>query len=210
MSVRVNLLPREVEERNAAARARTLVAIAGVAFLAALAAAYMWQVGQVNAAQTELEVAQAEVARLQGEVAALSEFELLQQRAEASSALLASSLGSEVSIAGILQDVASIMPTDAEFASLAVSVTEVPSTVAFNARSSFGQVSASGQVRDGHAPGVERFIIQFEKVASFFDVWIGSSSVDVETGIASFTVDLKLGPEIFTRRYAEGLPEELR
>ncbi len=209
MSVRVNLLPQEIEERNRAARQRTFAALGAAALVGILVALYFVQVGRVNTAQAELATQQDEVTRLQGEANKLNEFGALEQEEQASATLLASALGNEASMAGILQDLAAVMPSDTELQSVNISVGQEQAAGNGQARPSFGTLTLSGRTIHGHAPGLERFLLELQKVASFQNVYFNSSTVD-DAGVSTFAVDVQLGQEIFTKRYVNGLPEELR
>ncbi len=103
-----------------------------------------------------------------------------------------------------------MMPSDAELGSLTVNLTPTPGVPTLGeVITPFGTVSLGGRTLGGHAPGLERLLLELEKVSSFSGVYFTSSTVD-EEGISSFTIDMNLGPEVLTRRYAEGLPEEVR
>ena len=209
MSVRVNLLPQEIEERNRAARQRVFAGLGAAVLVAILILLYVVQLGRVNTARDELAAQQDRVTELQGQVNKLNEFGQLEQEQQASAALLASSLGNEASIAGILQDLAAVMPSDTELSSLNITVSDEQAPSAGQTRPSYGTMTLAGKTIHGHAPGLERFLLELQKVASFQNVYFNSSTVD-DAGVSTFAVDVQLGPEIFTKRYANGLPEELQ
>lgn len=210
MSVRVNLLPGEVAERNRVARQRAGLAAAAVGFLGLLGLVYLVQLNRVGDAQEQLEAEQARVAELEAEVADLQEFQELEQRAEASAAILATALGNEASFAGVLQDLAAVMPSDAELDSLAITTSaDAAPPAAGELVAARGTISMTGRTLRGHAPGLERLLLELDKVASFSAVFFSSSTVD-EDEVGTFSVELNLGDEILTRRYVDGLPEELR
>ena len=208
MSVRVNLLPGEVAERNRAARQRALMGAGAVGVLGLLGVAYLFQVNRVNDAQAELEAEQARVTELQAELAELSEFQELQGRLEAANTLVATAFDGEVSMAGVLQDLAAVYPTDAQLEELSIALTD-PTADLGAIRVAIGRMTASGATLQGHAPGLERLLLELDKVASFSNVFFTNSTQD-EEGIAAFSLDVDLGDEVLTRRYADGLPEELR
>lgn len=208
MSVRVNLLPREVEQRNIERRRRAGMAIGAIVFIALLAALYVWQVGQVNDAKDRLAIEEQERDRLQGEVNRLNEFAQLESRVQEIDTQVATTLSGEVSFARILQDIATVMPTDATLGNLALSTSgQIPQEPA--GRFVVGTVTASGMSLGGHAPGLERLLIAFEKAGSFSNLFFGSSTVDDE-GVSTFSITFDLGPEVLTGRYVAGVPEELR
>jgi Tfp pilus assembly protein PilN len=210
VSVRVNLLPGDVAERNRAARQRAGLAGAGVALLVLFVLAFLFQLGRVNDARDELALEEARVGELEAELGELREFEELQAREAAATTLLRTAFGDEASVAGILQDLAAVYPTDAQLETLTIALTE-PSAELGATRVSLGRMTATGATLQGHAPGLERILLELDKVAAFSNVFFTNSNQDAEElGIAAFTLDVDLGPEIRTLRYVDGLPEELR
>lgn len=210
MSVRVNLLPREVEERATARRQRGLAAVLGVVLVAVLAVVYIMQLGRVDDAEQRLAAEEQRLQELRDELATLNEFRDLEQQQEQVNELIATAMGGEASFAGILQDVASVMPSDAALQNLNLSVNQQAEQDPFGAQPpALGSIQATGQSLRGHAPGLERFLIEFDKVAGFFDVFFNNSTVG-EDGTSSFSVTIDLGRQILTQRYATGLPEGLR
>lgn len=210
MSVRVNLLPRETSARQAASRQRLLAAGAVVLLLVLLAAVHLFQMGRVDSARTELAAEEERVAELQDEVASLREFEELQQRHAEAQQTLQMALGGESGLAGILQDVAAVMPTDAQMDSLSITLGEEGQDPV-TGTTTVGSMSATGQTLTSHAPGVERLLLSLEKVASFVDLFVSSSSLEeADDEVATFTVESQIGAEVLTGRYQGGLPEELR
>lgn len=210
-SVRVNLLPREAEERERGRRAVAGLVLVGLVVVAILVGLFFLQTSRVSDAENRLAEAEAERDRLQVEVRELERYADLQRRRDASLEVLTLAMGTEASVAGILQDVAAVMPNDAALTTLAVTIASgatPPEGFDFGGPS-FGQVAGSGETLRGHAPGVERFIVEFDKIAAFFHVFVTSSTVD-EGGISTFSFNADLGPEVFTARYLDGLPEALR
>lgn len=206
MSVRVNLLPREIERREAARRARALAALVAVLVVAGLAALYWWQLQQVNDRKAQLAAAEQRRDELQAEVRRLDEFARLEQTLQETDQLVATAMARELSLAGLLQDIAAVMPTDAALTTLTVTLR---TAAAAEEATDFGQVVAAGESLNRHAPGLERLLLAFEKVAGFRDVFFTTSTLD-EEDIATFTFDFFLGPELLTGRYLGGVPEELR
>ena len=208
MSVRVNLLPGEVAERNKAARQRALMGAGAVGVLGLLGVAYLFQMNRLSDARSELQAEQARVTELQAELADLSEFQELQGRLDAANTLVTTAFDGEVSMAGVLQDLAAVYPTDAQLEDLTIALTD-PTAELGAIRVAIGRMTASGATLQGHAPGLERLLLELDKVASFSNVFFTNSTQD-EEGIAAFSLDVDLGDDVLTRRYADGLPEELR
>ena len=202
MTARVNLLPGTVRESDAAARQRIYAGVVVLVVIVVLVGAYFWQQAVLQDAEDERADAQAELAAAQQEVAELIMYEDLADRLEETDALLASVMGDEASLAGILQDIALVTPAEGAFTSMTLSFDhDEPLNV--------GTFSGSAEVESSHAPGVERFLLQLERAAGFRNVFPGGSTID-EDDIADFPVTVNLGPEYRTERYEDGLPEVLR
>jgi hypothetical protein len=184
--------------------------LGGAVLVLALGATTLWQDGRIDGAETVLAEEQAVLASLQGEVLRLDEFSGLADQVQATNGRIRDALSGEVSMAGILQDVAAVMPSDAEFETLtlAVSPTEagpgetVPTV---------GTLVATGRSATAHAPGGERLLLEFDKVAAFHDPFLTNSALEeVEDPYTTFNLEAQLGPEVLTGRYIAGTPEELR
>lgn len=209
MSVKVNLLPQEQSARQAAARQRNGVIAGGVAVLAVLGAITVWQNGRVADAEDRLAAEQAVLASLQSEVDQLVEFSDLERRVSESDTQIAQALAGEASFAGILQDIASVMPSDAQLETLTITVD--PTSEDGTTPTSLGSLVAVGKSLNDHAPGLERLLLELDKVAAFHDLFFTSSVLEEPTDpYPTFTVEAQLGPEILTGRYLDGVPEDLR
>jgi Tfp pilus assembly protein PilN len=211
MSVRVNLLPQEQTARQAAARQRNGVIAGGVAALAILGAVTVWQDGRVSEAEDRLADEQTVLAGLQDEERQLDEFAELERRVDESDEQIRLALAGEVSVAGMLQDVAAVIPSDAQLESLTVNVTGETLADDGPPSDSLGTMTAVGKSLNNHAPGLERLLIEFEKVNAFSDLFFTSSILEEPSDpYPTFTVEAQLGDEVLTGRYLEGVPEELR
>lgn len=201
MSVRVNLLPEEVQARGQANRVRILAGLVGLVLLLALAGITLLQRDAIGDAEERLASVQEQNANLQADITALQPFADLEARSESSAELVMLALGAEGSLATILQDLSAVMPPNAELESLAVTLPGQAQTPATGGdRLVYGSLAATGQVLDGIAPGVERLIIDLERVAGFDNVFVTTSTVN-EEGVVTFSLDVQLGPEALTRRY---------
>ena len=210
MSVRVNLLPRETYARQAATRQRNGVLAGFIGLIVVLGLLFLWQSSRLDDARNELAREQDQTQAIQHDVNQLSEFDELRSRQEDAHATVQETLSGEVSIAGILQDMAAVMPSDAQFDTLNISIGEEATDDATGART-LGTFAATGRTLTSHAPGVERVLLSLEKVATFVDLFVNSSALDEPDGdVATFSVDGRLGEEVLTGRYRDGLPEELR
>jgi Tfp pilus assembly protein PilN len=211
MSVRVNLLPEATRHRDRAARQRAGLGASLVALLLILGGVYLWSTNQVSTARVELAAEEQRTSELQGEVNALAEFRELAARQDEADQALVEALGGEVSVAGVLQDIAAVMPSDAQLETLALNLDALEAGADPNGRSSVGSFNSTGKTLTAHAPGVERFLLELDKVVSFHDIYLNSSALDDPTErVATFTLDGQLGTDAATGRYVDGLPEELR
>jgi Tfp pilus assembly protein PilN len=210
MSVRINLLPQEAADRQALQRQKMLLVLGGVVVAAALGTTTLWQNGRIADAEHRLAGEEEVLADLQREVVKLDEFADLDDDVEASTELIRQAMAAETSVAGILQDVAAVTPSDAEFETLTVTVAPVL-PVAGQETVPIGTLSATGRSASGHAPGVERLLLEFDKVAGFHDPFLTNSMLEeVDDPYPKFSLEAQLGPEVLTGRYADGIPEELR
>jgi Tfp pilus assembly protein PilN len=219
MSVRVNLLPQSAKERSRAARARGLMGAGALVLLLALGGLYWLQVSRVNDREATLAAEQATVRQLEDEVVQLAAFEDLEERRERADQLLVTAMGSEVSFAGLLQDVAAVTPSSTWLESFGIHMEEAPTTPLGATRPTVGRITSAGVDASSHAPGLERFMLELDKVHAFDNVFFTNSTVvgDEERVFvggdgdeSTFSLELDLGTEAMTRRYSYGVPEELR
>ena len=214
MSVRVNLLPKASADKQRASKARAGVAAGFGVLVLGIAGAWWYMGTQVTEANDELGVEQAALATLQADLASLSEFGELSDRAEQADQDLAVVLGNEVSLAGLMQDIASVMPTDTELSALNTTIDTDAAPSLGDLRPAIGLVSMQGRTVRGHAPGVERLMLELDKLASLDDLFMSNSTLEenelVATDVAAFSVEADLGREALTGRYLDGLPEVMR
>lgn len=201
MSVKVNLLPGEVRARGAANRARILAGVVGVVLLLVLAGLSLLQRSAIRDAEAQLAAVQEENQALEADIAALQPFADLEARAQSSVDIVSRALGDEASFTGVLQDLSAVLPPNAQLDTISLTFNESGSAPAPGGeRVVFGQLTATGQVLDGVAPGVERLIIDLDRITSFDNVYVTTSVVD-EEGIATFSIEAEFGPEVRTDRY---------
>lgn len=214
MSVRVNLLPQEAADRQRASRANALMAGGFLLLILLVAGTWFFMNARVDDVEAELATEEQALQQLQAELAELDEYATLQERVDTAEEDLAVLLGSEVSLAGLLQDVAAVMPTDIELQSLDVAVNLASAPTLGDQRPPIGLATLGGRTLRGHAPGVERLLLELDKLGGLDDLFMTNSTLEenelVDGDVAAFTVEADLGPELFTGRYATGLPEVLR
>ncbi|MEX2503365.1 MAG: hypothetical protein WD378_00860 [Egicoccus sp.] len=210
MSVRVNLLPAASRERARATRQRGYLLGSVAAVVVLLAGVHVWVLGTVEQARTDRDAAQAEVQAVQRELTDMAAYaELDREHAEAET-VLSTALSGEISFAGILQDVAVSVPDDIALTNLELTRIgdPVPGTVVIPAAA---RLSVGGEALHGAAPGVEHFLWQLGQLSSVTDPYTSNlSAIEDEPEAVSFTVEADLTDEVYTQRYATGLPKDLR
>lgn len=201
MSVRVNLLPSEVKERGRANRSRLAAAAIAALLVVLLGVLTVMQRAQIGDAEDRLAQVEGENQALEADIAALQPFADLESRASTSAELISQALAEEKSLAGILQDISTVLPPDAEVDTLAVTFFDEPGEPSAGGdRLIVGALRATGRVLSGLAPGVERLAIDLERVAAFENVFVTTTTTDDE-GVTSFEIEAELGPEVLTGRY---------
>lgn len=217
MSARVNLLPREIEERARTRRSASWT-IAGVAvFAALLGVVYLAKLGAVNNARDERDEAQATVAQLQAELASLEEFAELDRVVKARNELLAAAMATEISWARTFNDLALTFPASSSLTGLEASAlgagspdptATAPENVSPDA---VATLTFTGYSVERFAPGVERVLIKFSDVGMFTNSYLTQAARELraETLVTTFNGSLELTEDARTGRYAEGLPPEV-
>lgn len=121
-TVRVNLLPPEIAQRARQRRLAQVVSALLVVYLGLLGALYAVKLGQVAEARRERDAAQAEVQRLQGQVAALGEFRVLEQTLAERNQLIATAMAEEVAVARMLNELALQVPATSSLRTLTINL----------------------------------------------------------------------------------------
>jgi hypothetical protein len=211
VSVRVNLLPQEAAARQEAARQRNAFIVAGLVLLLLLGLLYWWQLARVGDARDERDLAQEELQVLQAREAELAEFGDLDNRVDEANSIIESALADEISYAGVLQDLAAVMPADSALTEFDITAVEAEGPDGDEVREVIARIVASGESLEGHAPGLERLLLEMDKIVSFFDVYFTNSVVDGDDeDVVLFDFEVDVGQEARTGRYQDGVPEELR
>lgn len=214
-SVRVNLLPREFEERGRERRRAVLSYGALLLVLAGLGFLWFLKQGSVETARIARDEAQAEVARLQAEVAELRQFQELATQLQNGEQVLTFAMAGEVSFARLLNDLALAFPATASLTSLSATL-EAPDTAAtgedagIDPGPSIGTLSFTGYSIERYAPGVETVIIDFSRIRDLLNAFLETAAAAEigDVGVTNFTGTANVAETALTGRYAEGLPPE--
>ena len=115
---RINLLPQEQRVKASRERGLLWAILILVAIVVALGLVYVWQNGQVNDKQAELDGLTAEVAAVQQQAAALAPYAEIQSTRTAMTQTARGIYDSRVSWATILQEVSLVIPENVRLQSL--------------------------------------------------------------------------------------------
>jgi hypothetical protein len=216
MSVKVNLLPREVAGARAARRTTRLTVACVLLFAVALGGAYLQKLGEIDQAELARDTVQADVVRLQTELATLEEYRQLADQLDARNAVLTAAMANEISFARVLNDMSLSFPASSSLRTLQVATRASAQAVEPAAGDvSFGEPVASvtyaGYSVERFAPGVETVIVEFDKVSAFFSSFIVSARLEEigTTEVTGFDGTVQLDDGALTGRYADGLPQEV-
>lgn len=216
MTARVNLLPREIEERARARRTTSWVIGGVLAYTALLVLLYIAQLGDIADAEAERDDAQTEVARLEAELADLQQYAELDRQVQARENLLTATMATEISWARVLNDLALTFPPSSSMVTF-VGTTEgaaeagVAGATPNPNSDSVASATFTGYSVEQLAPGVERVLVKFDEVQTFFNAYLTEANEERRgnTDVTQFNGTFQLNEDAYTRRYAEGLPPEV-
>lgn len=219
MSVKVNLLPPELQQRAQAERIRNItIGLVGV-FVLLLAGLYAVKLADVNRAREERDDAQLRVAQLEEELAELEEFRVLAEQLELRNDLLAAAMAREISWARVLNDLSLAFPSDSSLLTLSAAseppvepAAEEPAAEEPAAEDAvIAGVSFTGYSVARYAPGVESVLLEFAEARGYQDPFLQTAG-EAERGsteVTSFNGSVDLNEAAYTDRYVEGLPPEV-
>jgi Tfp pilus assembly protein PilN len=217
VSARVNLLPREIEERARTRRTASLTVGAVFVFLALLGLLYIVKLGSVNEARSDRDAAQAEVNERRAELAALERYAELDRQVKARNDLLAAAMSTEISWARVFNDLALTFPASSSLTTLTATAEGAGDTgesgqaTAQPGDKSIAALEFNGYSVERYAPGVERVLLKFSDVSMFFNSYLSEASAEnpARNDTTLFDGRLNLNDEARTGRYVDGLPREV-
>jgi Tfp pilus assembly protein PilN len=202
----VNLLPPELRERLAIRRTTSLVVAAGLAVLALIGIFYFFQVQRLSRVQSDLQLQQAQNARLGSQIASLQQYADLQAELASKEALVAEIFVNEVSWSSALLDVSRVIP-DASYltnltgqitATLAGEVVTEP-TGGTPETTLIGTMSFAGVANQTET--IATWITRLEQVQGWVNAWVNSAQEDAPfSRIYTFSNGLDLTQEAVTER----------
>lgn len=210
MSVRINLLPSTIQERENERRANLLLALLVLLFIAGLVLIYFTKQASVDRAVADRDTAQEEVNDLQAQVQALAAFQELADELAAGNTLLTTAMGDEIAVARVLNDVSLSLPGTASLTSLTLAREDAVETAGeVDLGDTVANLLLAGYSIERYAPGVEGVLLQLDQVNGLVLTYLNTAAAAeiANVAITSFDANGLLTEQIYTNRYAEGLPE---
>lgn len=196
----VDLLPRELRERQ---RARAFTMAVGVGVLLVFfifALMYLLQVGRLSEAEEDLSAQSTANAKLERQIQGLGQYEQLKQAVSEREALAAEMLRGHVLWSGVLRDISRVIPADMWLTSMSGSLagatagttdpSQPPPPPTGSAPSSTTVAAAPGSGVVGsiqfegvafEQPTVASWLRRLEEVTGWVNSWVMSSSKDEAT-----------------------------
>lgn len=213
MSVRVNLLPPE-QARLSAERRRALIALVSLGiWVLLLGLVFVVQLTSTGNLREERDREQMEVARLDARVAELAPYAALARRLDGRTALLVSSMSEQIAWSGVLNDLALVFPSNSSLLSLSAArggdAPASPGTPAVPLPG-VGSVQFTGYSVERYAPGVESVLLGLDDADAFEQLYLSTATRTLiqQTLVTNFTGSGRLTDEVYTHRFAKGLPED--
>jgi Tfp pilus assembly protein PilN len=201
----VNLLPPEIQARQAIRRRTLMVIAAGAGVLGLVLAFYLLQVSILAGVNEEIAAQEATNASLQAQIDSLEKYQLLQEKAQAKEALLDSAYAYEVSFSAMLMDLSRVTPDDAYLNSFSAQVTAAIAEDAGAAPTGpfVGTLTSSGQALSMQT--LAEWLTRLDSVKGWDNAWLTSiTKADVTgttgTGILTFSSGADLTQEALTAR----------
>jgi Tfp pilus assembly protein PilN len=167
----INLLPSDIKQEQNVQRRFQIAVAAAIALVVLLGAITVVQRIQIASEQRTLASEQAKAAKLQTQVDALHEFEVLKQSVDASRAALGTVLKGDISWTRFLDDLDTYMPADSWLAS--VNVTSAVGATP-EGKQSLGTSTYSGSVRS--FPGLAHWLDTMDAVPGFEFVYLSNGT----------------------------------
>lgn len=209
---RINLLPPEIIERRRRRRQALILASAALAWVLLLSAVWIVRNAELRREEERLADARAQVRTLQGQIAALEEFDRLDKEAREKEQALAGAMANDVAWARLLIELSMIIPGDSwltTFSGGASAPAEgAPAApTAGPAGPKFGSLSFAVVTFD--FPGVARWLTRLQELESFQNIWVPSATKgQIGTrDVVNFGSTVDLSGAALSNRYKVGSPQ---
>jgi Tfp pilus assembly protein PilN len=195
----VNLLPREVLQRQSLRRLTALIIAGGAIVLGLVLLFYLFQVGTLGGVRDEIAAQERTNEGIRDDIAELEQFAQLQAEARDKLDQLRAAFAGEASFSGILMDISRIIPSDAFLTQLVVQVappggaTEVPGSDPLFV----GSLTTNGRGLD--LDTIAGWLTRMEGVDGWENAWL-QSATEAEGGGFTFTSSVDFSRDVVTPR----------
>ena len=197
----VNLLPREVLQRQSFRRLTVLIIAGGAVLLGLVVLFYLFQVGTLGGVRDEIEAQERTNAGIRSDIAELEQFAQLQAEARDKLDQLRAAFAGEASFSGILMDISRIIPSDAFLTQLVVQVAPPggadPGAVPGAEPLFVGSLTANGRGFD--LDTIAGWLTRMEGVDGWENAWL-QSATEAEGGGFTFSSQVDFSTDIVTPR----------
>lgn len=193
--VSINLLPSDIKTKQSTEQRFRIAVIVAVALGVLLVIITVFVRLQIASANRQLRDEQAKAADLRTQIAALREYEEMENAILGTKAVLQSVLAGDISWTRFLDDLDTHIPSDSWLTNISVSNT--PGTTALGAPS-IGTVTYGGSVRS--MPGLANWLDTMSGIKGLEFVYLGSGSKDPSTGVVTFGATANLNETMLSRR----------
>lgn len=170
----INLLPEEIAALRRRRQTNVLLVVLFLVFLVVLAGVWFFQQGRLNREQQDLEDAQARVAELETQVAALQEFALLDQIVRQKEATLATAMVNDIAWSRLLIELSMIIPGDSWITTFNGTAAPPAAQPTPGVAPAFGSLTFSAVTFD--FPGVAMWITRLQELQSIQNIWVPSAA----------------------------------
>jgi len=195
----VNLLPREVLQRQSLRRLTALIIAGGAIVFGLVLLFYLFQVGTLGGVRDDIAAQERTNEGIRDDIAELEQFAQLQAEARDKLDQLRAAFAGEASFSGILMDISRIIPSDAFLTQLVVQVappggsTEVPGSDPLFV----GSLTANGRGLD--LDTIAGWLTRMEGVDGWENAWL-QSATEAEGGGFTFTSSVDFSRDVVTPR----------
>jgi Tfp pilus assembly protein PilN len=194
----VNLLPREILQRQRLRRLTYLIGVGAAGLVALIFLFYLMQVGTLGSVREDIDRQERTNQGIQAQIQTLQEFEDLQAEAQRKQELLDAAFAGELSFSGVLTDVSRLIPGTAFLNSLSIQTTApAQPTVPETAQAFVGAISFGGVGTEFDT--VADLLTRLERVRGWVNPWV-QSAADAETAGVTFTTGVDLSDAVLTKR----------
>lgn len=217
MMRRIDLLPPAYLQRKRERNALLFVAIGAIVAILLLIGWWFWLGLQITDAENELAQVQQVNAELDGRIAELQRFVLLQNEVDQKRTNLQTVMVGDVDWPGVLAEIAMVIPSEVWLTNLQGSAgqtegaTQVPTETApirISELEPFGRIQFQGESLS--MPGVAKWMLRLESVDSFFATYLQSATgAEAEAGQTTFqfSTSIELSDEGASGRFQQRTPE---